>query len=54
MNEFFDLIKNLLVVCCLLATLSATCRQEQTRDRIDAKIDALLSSGDFQHIGDNQ
>jgi len=42
MNEFFDLIKNLLVVCCLLATLSATCRQEQTRDRIDAKIDALL------------
>ena len=44
MNEFFDLIKNLLVVCCLLATLSATCRQEQTRDRIDAKIDALLSA----------
>lgn len=42
MNEFFDLIKNILVVCCLLATLSATCRQEQTRDRIDAKIDALL------------
>ena len=44
MNEFFDLIKNILVVCCLLATLSATCRQEQTRDRIDAKIDALLSA----------
>lgn len=43
MNEFFDLIKNILIVCCLLATFSATCRQEQTRDRIDAKIDALIS-----------
>lgn len=42
--KFIDLIKNILVVCCLLATLSATCRQEQTRDRIDAKIDALLSA----------
>lgn len=53
MNEFFDLIKNLLVVCCLLATLSATCRQEQTRDRIDTKIDALLSA-ELETKGNNQ
>ena len=38
---FLDVIKNLLVICCLLATLCATCRQEQASDRINAQIISL-------------
>lgn len=41
MNEFFDLVKNILVCCCLCATLCATCRQEQTDERMNTQIEAL-------------
>lgn len=41
MKEFIDVIKNILVVCCLLATLCSTCRQEQTNDKLTAEIAAL-------------
>ena len=49
MNEFLDLIKNILVCCCLCATLCATCRQEQTDERMSAQIEALKAvSVEFQ------
>ena len=41
MKEFLDLIKNILVVCCLLATLCSTCRQEIANDRLTAEIMTL-------------
>lgn len=46
---FLDVIKNLLVICCLMATLCATCRQEQTSDRINTQIITLeQTAADFQ------
>lgn len=41
MNDVLDLIKNLLVCCCLLATLCSTCRQEQANDKLSAEISAI-------------
>ena len=41
MNEFFDLVKNILICCCLLASLSAACVQEQTNDKLTAQISEL-------------
>lgn len=41
MKDFLDVIKNLLVICCLIATFCATCRQEQASDRINADLNAL-------------
>ena len=41
MNEFFDLVKNILICCCLCATLYATCRQEQTDERMNTQVEAL-------------
>ena len=34
MNDALDLIKNILVCCCLCATLCATCRNEQVNDQV--------------------
>lgn len=52
MNEayrFIDVIKSILVCACLMATLCATCRQEQTNDKIRTQIDVLKAvSEDFQ------
>lgn len=41
MNEALDFIKNILVCACLMATLCATCRQEQANDKMNAQITAL-------------
>ena len=46
MNDALDMIKNLLVCCCLMATLFATCRQEQANDKLTAEISALKSVSD--------
>lgn len=46
MNDVLDMIKNLLVCCCLMATLCATCRQEQTSDNLQAEISALRNVSD--------
>ena len=46
MNEYLDLIKNLLVCACLLATLCSTCRQEQANDKLQAEISALRNVSD--------
>ena len=43
MADFLEIIKNLLVICCLLATLCATCQQEQENDRLNAQIETLQS-----------
>lgn len=40
-SAFLDIVKNLLVICCLLATLASTCRQEQYADRINTQIISL-------------
>ena len=49
MNDLFDLIKNILICCCLCATLCSTCRQEQAQDRMSAEIAALKNvSSDLQ------
>ena len=46
MKEFLDLIKNIMVICCLCATLCATCRQEQASDRMTAEIATLKNVSD--------
>lgn len=46
MNDVLDLIKNLLVCCCLMATLCSTCRQEQANDKLTAEINALKCVSD--------
>lgn len=46
MNEYLDLIKNLLVCACLLATLCSTCRQELANDKLQAEISALRNVSD--------
>lgn len=43
LRDALDLFKNLLVCCCLFATLSSQCRQEQTNDKLTAQIAALKS-----------
>lgn len=49
MNDALDLIKNLLVCCCLCATLCSTCRQEQVNDKLTAEIATLENvSSDLQ------
>ena len=60
-SAFLDIVKNLLVICCLLATLASTCRQEQCADRINTQIITLeQTAADFQQCavrdgdGDNQ
>lgn len=40
-NEFFDLLKNILICCCLCATLLTTCVQERQNSKMDAQISAL-------------
>ena len=57
-SAFLDIVKNLLVICCLLATLASTCRQEQFADRINTQIISLEQAAvDFQQCaawnGDN-
>ena len=57
-SAFLDIVKNLLVICCLLATLASTCRQEQFADRINTQIITLeQTAADFQQCaarnGDN-
>ena len=48
-SAFLDIVKNLLVICCLLATLASTCRQEQFADRINTQIITLeQTAADFQ------
>lgn len=46
MKDFLDVIKNIMVIACLCATLCSTCRQEQTNDRMTAQIDALKNVSD--------
>lgn len=46
MNDALDLIKNLLVCCCLMATLCSTCRQEQANDKLTAEINTLKCVSD--------
>lgn len=41
MNDALDLIKNILVCCCLCATLCATCRNEQVNDQITKQVTIL-------------
>ena len=41
MKEVLDMFKSVLVCLCLVATLCATCRQEQASDKINAEITAL-------------
>ena len=46
MKEFLDVIKNIMVIACLCATLCSTCRQEQASDRMSAEISALKAVSD--------
>ena len=46
MNDALDMIKNLLVCCCLMATLCSTCRQEQANDKLTAEINTLKCVSD--------
>ena len=41
MNEFLDVVKNIMIIACLCATFCSTCRQEQANDRMAAEISAL-------------
>ena len=41
MNDFLEIVKNLMVIVCLCATLCSTCRQEQANDRMSAEIMTL-------------
>ena len=46
MNDALDFIKNMLVCCCLMATLCSTCRQEQANDKLTAEINTLKCVSD--------
>jgi len=43
LKDFINVVKNLLVCCCLIATLASQCRQEQTSDKLATQIEALKS-----------
>lgn len=46
MKDFLDVIKNIMVIACLCATLCSTCRQEQANDKLTAEINALKCVSD--------